>query len=74
MQDTGKGTRQDRGEREIDLRKTIELMNLEEELIKRLGTKVIVNGSEEKGKIEISYFSMDDLNRLLELIAPETTA
>lgn len=82
LSDTGKDTPgkkvtdRDSGtgdEHSIDLRKTIELMNLEEQLIMRLGTKVIVNGSEDKGKIEISYYSMDDLNRLLELIAPDSS-
>lgn len=57
-----------------DLRKTIELMNLEEQLIMQLGTKVIVNGSEEKGKIEISYYSMDDLNRLMDLLLPKESS
>lgn len=57
-------------EPDMDFRKTIELMNLEEQLIVRLGTKVLIKGQEDKGKIEISYFSMEDLNRLMNLIAP----
>ena len=41
---------------------------LEQRLIERLGTKVTIRGSERKGRIEISYFSMDDLERVLEII------
>ncbi len=33
-----------------------------------LGTKVRISGSPEKGKIEISYFTQDDLERIAELV------
>jgi ParB family chromosome partitioning protein len=49
--------------------KTVELQGLEERLIERLGTKVNIRGSHSKGKIEISYYSMEDLERILSLIA-----
>jgi ParB family chromosome partitioning protein len=38
------------------------------ELERRLGTRVKIVGSEKRGKIEISYFSADDLNRIYERI------
>ncbi len=38
------------------------------ELERTLGTRVKVNGDEKRGKIEISYFSPEDLNRIYELI------
>jgi len=41
---------------------------LEQRLIERLGTKVTIRGDERKGRIEISYYSMDDLERVLGLI------
>ena len=41
---------------------------LEQRLIERLGTKVAIRGDERKGRIEISYYSMDDLERVLGLI------
>jgi ParB family chromosome partitioning protein len=41
---------------------------LEQRLIERLGTKVVIRGDERKGRIEISYYSMDDLERVLGLI------
>ena len=42
------------------------------DLERRLGTRVRIIGDGQRGKIEISYFSGEDLNRLYELItAPE---
>jgi ParB family transcriptional regulator, chromosome partitioning protein len=40
------------------------VLNLE----RKLGTKVKITGDGERGKIEISYFSAEDLNRLYELV------
>jgi ParB family chromosome partitioning protein len=45
-----------------------ELAALERSLVERLGTKVAIRGSEKRGKIEISYFSLDDLERINSLI------
>lgn len=45
-----------------------DLMALQEELIKLLGTKVSIAGSQKKGVIKIHYFSTDDLNRFYEKI------
>lgn len=42
----------------------IELIHLQEELQRKLGTKVNIIGSSKKGKIEIKYFSMADLERI----------
>ena len=41
---------------------------VEEELEKILGTKVSINHRKKRGKIIIDYFSLDDLNRIIELI------
>jgi len=38
------------------------------DLERRLGTRVRITGDGQRGKIEISYFSAEDLNRLYELI------
>lgn len=46
-----------------------ELRSLEQKLIDTLGTKVAIKGSSKKGKIEITYFSMDDLERLYDIIS-----
>ncbi len=45
-----------------------DLIDVETQLIEKLGTKVIIKGSYEKGAIEIQYFSKDDFNRLFDLI------
>ncbi len=45
-----------------------DLMALQEELIKLLGTKVSIAGTQKKGVIKIHYFSTDDLNRFYEKI------
>jgi hypothetical protein len=47
-------------------RKVPELQEIEQKLIEKLGTKVEVHGTTAKGRIEISYFSAEDLERLLE--------
>ena len=41
------------------------VLNLE----RKLGTRVKITGDGERGKIEISYFSAEDLNRIYELLA-----
>ena len=42
---------------------------LEEKLIRNLGTKVhIIQKNKKKGKIEIEYYSLEELNRLLDML------
>jgi ParB family chromosome partitioning protein len=45
-----------------------ELAAMEEKFITRLGTKVVVKGDLKKGTIVIDYYSMEDLDRLYELL------
>jgi ParB family transcriptional regulator, chromosome partitioning protein len=45
------------------------VLNLE----RKLGTRVKITGDGERGKIEISYFSAEDLNRIYELLAGEVS-
>ena len=45
-----------------------ELDAMEEKFIKHLGTKVVINGDLGKGTIVIDYYSMDDLDRLYEVL------
>lgn len=49
--------------------KDIFLKDQESYLRERFGTSVFIKKSKNKGKIEIEFFSEDDLNRLLELLA-----
>ena len=59
------------GERAKEIRKSPEIRSIEERFIERLGTKVNIRGSDTKGKVEISYYSMEDLERLFSLIVGE---
>ena len=45
-----------------------ELDAMEEKFIKKLGTKVKISGDLNKGSIIIDYYSMDDLDRLYEIL------
>jgi ParB family transcriptional regulator, chromosome partitioning protein len=41
---------------------------VEERLVERFGTKVQIRGGPSRGRIEIAYFSADDLERVIELL------
>jgi ParB family chromosome partitioning protein len=45
-----------------------EITEMEEKFIEKLGTKVTIEGGLEKGRIHIDYYSMEDLDRLYELL------
>lgn len=45
-----------------------DLLALQEELLKILGTKVSISGTQNKGVIKVFYFSMEDLDRIFEKI------
>lgn len=48
-----------------------EMRHLQERFIEALGTKVSLRGDFSKGRIEISWFSRDDLDRIYRLIIPQ---
>lgn len=48
-----------------------DLLALQEELLRLLGTKVFISGNADKGTIKIHYFSLEDLNRIYEKIKGE---
>lgn len=48
--------------------KNREITDMEEELKTALGTKVAINHGSRRGKIEIEYYSREELERLLELL------
>jgi len=54
--------------KEADAGKDLELRSLEQRFIDALGTKVSVKGNMNRGSIEISFFSRDDLDRIYGLI------
>ena len=45
-----------------------EIVAVEDELRKIFGTKVNINGKASTGKIEIEYYSIDELNRLIDML------
>ncbi len=45
-----------------------DLKAFKDELIEILGTKVDISGTADKGTLKISYFSLDELNRIYEII------
>ena len=51
---------------EADAAKAAEIVAVERELMTLLGTKVHINGDDSKGRIELEYYSIDELNRLID--------
>jgi ParB family chromosome partitioning protein len=49
-----------------DKEKAAEITAVERELMTLLGTKVHINGDESKGTIELEYYSLEELNRLID--------
>jgi ParB family chromosome partitioning protein len=49
-------------------RRAPELNAMEEKFISRLGTRVFIEGDLNKGRIHIDYYSMEDLERLYEIL------
>lgn len=60
----GKGKGGKRGGQELSPR----LQALVEEMQRKLGTKVIISGSEKKGAVKIEYYSSDDLTRICDVL------
>jgi ParB family chromosome partitioning protein len=51
-----------------EVRRPPELTDMETKLIEKFGTKVAIQGNLDKGSIRIDYYSMDDLDRLYDII------
>jgi ParB family chromosome partitioning protein len=51
-----------------EARRPPELTDMEAKLIEKFGTRVSVQGGLDKGSIRIDYYSMDDLDRLYDII------
>ena len=52
----------------IDGDNSLHILAIEEELIQALGNKITITGNADKGKIEIEYYSLDDLERLISIL------
>lgn len=49
-----------------------EVADLENKLTRSLGTKVKIHHKDKRGKIEIEYYSLDELDRLLEILMKDS--
>jgi len=54
--------------KKVKLHRDPQILSLEERLIKSLGTKVRIHHKGKRGEIEIEYYSLDELDRLLEIL------
>lgn len=54
--------------KKINTKKLPELINIEEELALKIGTKVCIKETNGKGKIVIDFYNIDDLNRIIDVI------
>jgi ParB family chromosome partitioning protein len=63
----------DKKKQEKQKTKIPELEEIKEKFINVLGTKINIKGSLNKGKIEISYYSADDLDRIYEIISQDSS-
>lgn len=69
--DLNKGIRPSAKKEPTAKKKVPEIMSVEQKFIDVFGTKVQIKGSINKGKIEITYYSSDDLDRIFEIINPD---
>ncbi|MBB6482325.1 ParB/RepB/Spo0J family partition protein [Spirochaeta isovalerica] len=67
--DLNKGSRPTSKKEGIPKKKIPEIMHVEQKFIDVFGTKVQIKGNINKGKIEITYYSSDDLDRIFEIIS-----
>jgi ParB family chromosome partitioning protein len=49
------------------------IRDIEERLERSLHTKIRVKQGVKKGRIEIDYYSLDDFERLVQILAPQNT-
>jgi ParB family chromosome partitioning protein len=67
-QNTGKGGKEKTAKAKSGSERSPEVDAMAEKFIGRLGTKVVIEGDLNKGRIYIEYYSMEDLERLYEII------
>jgi len=56
--------------KKVTLQKSADLMKIEENLRGAIGTQVRIVPGKRKGRIEIEYYSQEDLERILEMLMP----
>lgn len=71
VKDELKPSRRKRGAKAADpgeIAKSAEIKAVEAELRTLIGTKVSISGDDKKGKIELEYYSIEELNRLIDAL------
>lgn len=68
--DLNKGVRPAAKKEASPKKKMPEILSVEQKFIDVFGTKVQIKGNINKGKIEITYYSPDDLDRIFEIVNP----
>ncbi|MCX8070530.1 MAG: ParB/RepB/Spo0J family partition protein, partial [Thermodesulfovibrionales bacterium] len=58
----------DKSKKKSTSQKSLEAIDIEDKLTRALGTKVKLHHKQKRGKIEIEYYSLDELDRLLEYL------
>lgn len=61
-------SRRSLGERKIELKKDQNISDLESQLQQLFGTRVKIAHGKKRGRIQIEYYSMEDLNRILDML------
>ena len=61
-------TGKSRPKKPAKVKKDAEYAKVEEQLSRALGTKVVITPAAKGGKIEIDYYDLDDLDRLIDRI------
>ncbi len=65
---TGVKSERKKSPRKKTYSKDIEIRNIEERIAEKIGTKVQIQGSERKGRLEILYFSKAELNSIISFL------
>jgi ParB family chromosome partitioning protein len=71
VRETEKKVRTKKTVQEIVFEKPMEILDLEEKLQKHYGTKAEIITLNKGGKIQITYYSDEDLERIMEILMPE---
>jgi ParB family chromosome partitioning protein len=61
-------SRRSLGERKIELKKDQNISDLENQLQQLFGTRVKIAHGKKRGRIQIEYYSLEDLNRILDML------
>lgn len=60
--------RRARGERKVEIKKDRNISDIEAQLQQLFGTRVTINHGKKRGRIQIEYYSTEDMNRVLDIL------